>query len=191
MKRKVSEKNTWKRGVVSSPEGLTAGIHFQGNRACMQDAVIAYPGNSLFPGVCYCEDRGVSTFVCTGNSYPLGILLGKRFPSHFCVLRMRWLISALHMWCVGLLFTSCVHHGINGLTPLDPVGKLILSSKFCFLFCIVRLKSVWFNLLCVSLNFFFTSFRMRAIIWSVLELKTIIFFTTHIESKWPWPVAVV
>ena len=67
---------------------------------------------------------------------------------------MRWLMSALRMWRVGSLFTSCVHHGVNGLTPLDPVGKPILSLKFCILCCIVRLKSIRFNLLFFCFCFF-------------------------------------
>ena len=59
----------------------------------------AYSDNSL-PGVSYCEDRGAPPFVCksenwVGNSYPLRIFLDWGFPSHFRVLRMRSLISAL------------------------------------------------------------------------------------------------
>ena len=84
---------------------------------------------------------------------------------------MRWLISALHMWRVGWLFTSRVHHGANGMTPLVPVGEPTLSLKFCILFCIVRFRSIRFNLL----GFFFTSFRMLAIIWSDLEFFKYIF----------------
>ena len=54
----------------------------------MQNAVIAYLVNSPFPGVCYCDDRGASTFVCksencAGNSYPPGILLDKAVPFTF------------------------------------------------------------------------------------------------------------
>ena len=117
----------------------------------MQKAVIAYPGISPRPGVGYCQDRGASTFVrnsenCAGNSCPLGILLDKGPPFAFLRTAHASLISALHMWRVASLFTSCVHHGVNGLTPLDPVGKPILSLKFCSLFCIVRLKT--FDLTC-------------------------------------------
>ena len=67
---------------------------------------------------------------------------------------MRWLISTLHMWRVGSLFTSCLHHDVNGLTPLDQLGKPILSLKFCILFCIVRLKNVRFNVLWFVWGFF-------------------------------------
>ena len=56
--------------------------------ARMQNVVIAYTGSNPFRGVCYCDDRGASTFVfksenCAGNSYPLGILLEKGVPFTF------------------------------------------------------------------------------------------------------------
>ena len=103
---------------------------------------------------------------------------------------MRWLISTLHMWRVGSLFTSCLHHDVNGLTPLDQLGKPILSLKFCILFCIVRLKSVRFNVLwfvfccfvCFCFCFLFvcfTSFGTLTFIWSFLEFFFCFFYRWH------------
>ena len=58
---------------------------------------------------------------------------------------------------------------------MDLVGEPIFSLKFCILFCIVRFRSIRFNLL----GFFFTSFRMLAIIWSDLEFFFFFFYRWH------------
>ena len=117
--------------------------------ARMQNAVTAYPGNSPFPGVCYCEDRGASTFVCksencAGNSYPLGILLDEGVPFAFlCTAHAFANFSPAHVTRLFIIYKLCA--------PLckqtDPIRRgweadTFLEILHFVLYCLIKKLSI-------------------------------------------------
>ena len=129
----------------------------------MQNAVIAYPGNSPFPGVCYLEDRDASRFVCkskncAGNSYLLGIPLDKGVP--FAFLHTAHVLanfSPVHKACRFVVYKLCA----PWCQWTDSTGHSREANTFCEILLFFFSDSKAFDLTCCV---FFTSFRTLAVI---------------------------